>query len=142
MTIDDLARMPPEALDRLYEAGVPGAVPSGPVRGKAIVWAGSPMAGTASTVSRIVWQGKRFAPEGTSATNRFFGLPMIRGEVSEGPSWRDGNPSLIIDYSRTSWIYRNVRDEIREVEPGLYLGLMYQINPPGFTRYFAFQLDR
>ncbi|MFO0960667.1 MAG: hypothetical protein U0800_25065 [Isosphaeraceae bacterium] len=142
MTLDDLVRMPPAELDRLYEGAGPGAMLSGSVRGKAIVWAGSPMAGTASTASRVVWQGKTFAPEGTSATNRFFGLPMIRGEVAEGPSWRDGGPSVIIDYSRTSWIYRNVRDEIREVEPGLYLGLMYRIDPPMFTRYFAFQADR
>ena len=65
---------------------------------------------------------------------------MIRSQVSYGPSWRDGAPCIVLDSSATSFAYRNVRDEVREVAPGLYLGLMYRTAPtPGFRRYFAFE---
>ena len=63
-----------------------------------------------------------------------------RGTSTTGPSWLDGAPSMILDYRGTSRIYGNYRDEIREVAPGLYLGLMYDRTtaPASLKRYFAF----
>ena len=72
-----------------------------------------------------MWQGKVFEPGQTSAVNRFFGMRLVRAQVYQGPSWLDGQPSLILDYSQTSRVYANNRDEIRQVAPGLFLGLMY-----------------
>ena len=62
------------------------------------------------------------------------------GKVYAGPSWLDGNPSMILDYEGTSKVYANYRDEIRQVTPGLYLGLMYDRTtaPPNLKMYFAF----
>jgi hypothetical protein len=67
---------------------------------------------------------------------------MIQGEVGYGPSVRDGRPSIILDYARTSRIYRPFRDEIREISPGLYLGLMYDRDDlqRGPVQYFAFEI--
>jgi hypothetical protein len=57
----------------------------------------------------------------------------IPADVYVGESWADGRPSLIFDYSR-SRLWPDVRDEVREVAPGLYLGVMYRggapANPP------------
>jgi hypothetical protein len=91
--------------------------------------------------ARIFWQGKVFEPGGNAAVNRFFGMRIIRGQVFEGPSWLDGQPSLVLDYSQTSRVYANNRDEIREIAPGLFLGLMYDRTtaPPGLQMYFALQ---
>ena len=66
-----------------------------------------------------------FEPGQTTAVNRFFGLRLVRAQVYQGPSWLDGQPSLVLDYSQTSRIYADNRDEIRQVAPGLLLGLMY-----------------
>ena len=41
------------------------------------------------------------------------------------PSWFDGRESIVLDYSRTSLIAHWIRDEIREVAPRLYLGIVY-----------------
>jgi hypothetical protein len=41
------------------------------------------------------------------------------------PSWLDNQPAIILDYSKTSLVARSVRDEIREVGPGTYLGIVY-----------------
>ena len=93
-----------------------------------------------SNAAKLAWQGKVFDPESSTATNRFFGVRAIKGNVYAGPSWLDGNPSMILDYEGTSKIYGNYRDEIRQVAPGLYLGLMYDrtTSPPAFKMYFAF----
>jgi hypothetical protein len=37
----------------------------------------------------------------------------------------DGRPCIVIDYSKTSLIACLIRDEIREVAPGLYLGVVF-----------------
>ena len=86
-----------------------------------------------------MWQGKVVEPGQTSAVNRFFGIRIIRGKLYYGPSWMDGNPSIILDYSTTSLVYARYRDEFREVAPGLFLGLMYaRTSPdPKLKMYFA-----
>ena len=43
----------------------------------------------------------------------------------------DGQPATILDYSETSHLYANYRDEIRQVGPGLFLGAMYSRTTPG-----------
>lgn len=88
-----------------------------------------------------MWQGKVFHPEDSTAINRFFGVRMIRGRLYSAPSWMDGRPSLILDYQDTSWVYGKYRDEIRQVAPGVYLGLMYErATPrPTFKMYFALE---
>ena len=78
----------------------------------------------------LVWQGKVFDPAEPLAVNRFFGLPMIRAQVYQDRSWLDGAPALVLDYSRTSRVYAQYRDEIRQVAPGLFLGLMYARTAP------------
>jgi len=40
-------------------------------------------------------------------------------------SWYDGKPCIVLDYSKTSIVAHLVRDEIREIAPGVYLGLVF-----------------
>lgn len=140
-SLKQLLSMGPAELDFLYQSHAGATLPCGKVRGRVILFPGTGMARPASSVGRLVWQGKVFMPDGTQAVNRFFGVRMIKGRVYQGSSWVDGQPSLILDYQSTSWVYRNYRDEIREVAPGLYLGLMYaRTQPvPKFKMYFAFE---
>jgi hypothetical protein len=140
VSADRLVRMGPAELDGLYRTAGPGAVPQGRVRGIPIVAPGSRFGPAASRAGRVVWQGKVFEPEAGSAVNRFFGVRAVRGRVYYAPSWLDDRPSLILDYQGTSRVYGRYRDEIREVAPGLYLGVMFaRTEPtPTFTRFFAF----
>lgn len=138
---DQVVRYSADELERLYRASTPGSVPRGRVHGIPIVAPGRRYAPAASRIGRLVWQGKVFDPEGNEAVNRFFGVRAVRGNLSYGSSWLDGRPALILDYQGTSLVYARYRDEIREVAPGLYLGLMFaRTEPyPTFTRYFAFE---
>jgi hypothetical protein len=40
-------------------------------------------------------------------------------------SWVDNKECIVLDYSKTSLLARVIRDEIREVSPGLYLGVIF-----------------
>lgn len=140
-TLDDLVTLSASQLDQLYRQSQPGPVPTGKVRGRAL-YPDARFPKARSSAARIAWQGKVFDPETSTAINRFFGVRMIRGNVYIAPSWLDGAPSMILDYDGTSKIYGSYRDEIRQVAPGLYLGLMYDRtkSPVDLKMYFAFDI--
>jgi hypothetical protein len=52
-------------------------------------------------------------------------LHLVKARIYIAPSWFDQQPAIILDYSRTSLIAHKVRDEIREVSPGTFLGIVY-----------------
>jgi hypothetical protein len=138
-TLDDLVALSAPQLDQLYRQSGPGPVPTGKVVGRAL-YPDARFPRARSNAARVAWQGKVFDPSTSTATNKFFGVKAIKGNVYAAPSWLDGNPSMILDYEGTSRIYGNYRDEIRQVAPGLYLGLMYDRTtaPPTLKMYFAF----
>jgi hypothetical protein len=137
-TLDDLVTLSAPQLDQLYRQAEPGPVPPGKVRGRAL-YPDARFPRARSNAARLAWQGKVFDPETSTATNKFFGVRAIKGNVYAGPSWLDSRPSMILDYEGTSRIYGAYRDEIRQVAPGLYLGLMYDRNGPVLKMYFAFE---
>ncbi len=139
--MDDLVRMSPPELLALYRQGGVRALPCGKVKGRPFVDPGSRMAVPASKVARVLWQGKVINCAEGKAKNKFFGLRVIEGELYYGSSWLDGGPALILDYQRTSHVYAKYRDEIREVAPGLFLGLMYERTcpQPTFTMFFGLE---
>src|SRR5262249_51736224 len=141
ITIDQLLGMSPAQIESLYRQGTAVAIPPGRVRGTALLAPGTRRARVVSRGARLLWQGKVFEEGQATAVNRFFGMRVIRGRLYQGPSWLDGAPSLILDYSQTSRIYADNRDEIRQVAPGLFLGLMYNrtTSPPELQMYFALE---
>ena len=136
-----LVRMSPCELEQLYAQGCLVAIPAGKIRGQALLNPGTALAVPSSRLSRFAWQGKVFHDDGQTAINRFFGVRMIKANVYHAESWRDGRPALILDYSETSFLYAPYRDEIRQIAPGLFLGLMFDRNtcPPKLKMYFALE---
>ena len=49
----------------------------------------------------------------------------IVARVYKGASWLDGKDCIVLDYSETSIVAHYVRDEIRLIGPGFYLGKVY-----------------
>ncbi len=141
VTLDRLRQMSAAEIEAVYRQGTATAIPEGPIRGTALLSPGTRRARVMSRGARLIWQGKVFEPGQTTAVNRFFGMRLVRAQVYEGPSWLDGQASLVLDYSQTSRIYADNRDEIRQVAPGLFLGLMYDRTtaPPSLQMYFALQ---
>ena len=46
-------------------------------------------------------------------------------EVYKGESWFDGKECIVLDYSKTSIVASRIRDEIRQIGQGMYLGIVY-----------------
>lgn len=121
-----------EELDRIYRGAQSGTIPTGDTQGTAIL-AGSGWANTVACLARLLaWKGKvfdLFASDGQSGVlvNKIspLGLKMIVAKVYRDPSWMDGKETIVIDYSKTSLVARVIRDEIREIEPGVYLGKVW-----------------
>lgn len=130
-TIARWLEMPREQLDELYRGAKAGSVPTGDTFGTAIV-AGAGLAKLYAGIARFFfWQGKVFdifcPPDTGILVNKVtpLGLTFVVAKVYKGTSWMDGKETIVIDYSRSSFFARKIRDEIREVEPGLYLGKVW-----------------
>lgn len=115
-------------LDDIFRGSPAGAIPEGRARGTAMLFPGTAVDRVLSSLIRaLVWKGKIFSPATRDLKNRLgpFGMPLIRAEVYEADSWFAPGPAIILDYSRSSIVARWIRDEIREVTPGFYLGQVF-----------------
>ena len=76
-----------------------------------------------------MWHGKDFHPQTGDLHNLLspVGFEAIRAKVYEANSWLDDRPCVVLDYSKSSKVAGWIRDEIREVSPGVYLGLVWGI---------------
>jgi hypothetical protein len=128
LTADELPSMHGSQLDELFASAPAGSIPVGIGRGQALF-----AAGTAATrplvsfVHMIAWRGKEFDGEGRTLRNLVtpFAMRAIKADVYIDASRLDGRPCIVLDYSKTSRIARWIRDEIREISPGLYMGVVY-----------------
>lgn len=134
-----------DALDRVYCEADAGDIPEGHTRGTAIV-AGSFLARLYARFARLLfWQGKVFDLYGPGKASGVlvnkvspFSLTFIVAKVYKDASWMDGRETIVIDYGSTSFFAQKIRDEIREVEPGVYLGKVWW----GKTRILDFALTQ
>lgn len=126
--LQSLLELPADDLDRLFRDSKPGPVPRGRADGLFILLPGTPLTRPlARFIETVLWKGKRVDAARGRLVNRVlpFGLEAVPAQIYHETSRFDGRPCLTLDYSRTSLIARGVRDEIREVAPGIYLGLVY-----------------
>lgn len=128
MTVPDLLKMSQTQLDDLFKASQPGPIPDGVADGTAIIAPGTVFSPEiAKLVNVFSWQGKTFDGTHGVLRNRILaiGLNAIVAEVYKGPSWLDGKECIVLDYSKTSLVAQWIRDEIRQIDPKIYLGKVY-----------------
>ncbi len=124
----ELLQMSQKQLDELFMQSPPGEIPDGEGRGTAIIAAGTKYSQEiADIVSRFAWQGKVFDAKAGLLRNEIlpFGLNAIIASVYKGTSLLDGKECVVLDYSKTSLVAHWIRDEIRLISPGIYLGQVY-----------------
>jgi hypothetical protein len=128
VTLNDLTSMSQAELDDLFRRSPVGDIPNGDAQGTAILAPGTEIEGPVLWLARwLAWQGKVFDRSRGTLLNKVgpLGLHLIRASVYVAPSWFDNQPAIILDYSKTSLLARKVRDEIREVSPGTFLGIVF-----------------
>lgn len=128
LTVTDLLTKTGQELDALFAAAPRGDIPDGEAKGTAVIAPGTFYNDElAQLVSFFAWQGKIFDAEHGFLRNHIlpFGLKAIVAKVYYGPSWMDQQDCIVIDYSETSIVASRVRDEIRLIQPALFLGKVY-----------------
>lgn len=123
-----LLAMTGDELDKLFGDSPAGPIPDGEAEGTAIVASGTPFSlQIAEFLNVFAWKGKTFDGKHGVLTNRItvIGLNAIVAEVYLGKSWFDEKDCVVLDYSKTSLVAHWVRDEIRLIGPGFYLGQVY-----------------
>ena len=128
LSTDQLLEMTSAQLDDLFSKSPAGDIPNGPAKGTAIIAPGTKFSKEiAELINLFVWEGKTFdGPHGV-LRNRILGIGLnaIVAEVYKGPSWLDQKECIVLDYSKTSLVASRIRDEIRLIGPGFYLGRVY-----------------
>jgi hypothetical protein len=123
-----LLHMSQQQLDELFSTHDCGPIPDGEAKGTAIIAPGTPMSESiAAFINIFAWQGKVFDAKAGLLRNHILplGLKAIIARVFKGPSLLDNKECIILDYSETSLVASHIRDEIRQIEPGFYLGKVY-----------------
>ena len=157
--VPDLLEMSVAELTDLYGAGtVPDAIGAldGAARGHMLAARGLDglLLGRwqrhLSTWSRFPWAGKTFQHIDRGQGTGFNRLHLAGGErgcfpfdTCIAPSSLDGAPCIVLDYDRSENArpLRRLRDELREVAPGLFLGpALYVLGQPRLLFYFACDL--
>jgi hypothetical protein len=128
MDAKQLLKMSQQELDALFSAHDAGPLPDGEAKGTAIIAPGT--AGSekiAELINIFGWQGKVFDAKAGLLRNHILaiGLKAIIARVYKGPSLLDSKECIVLDYSDTSLVASHVRDEIRQIERGFYLGKVY-----------------
>ena len=129
LTQNDLLDLSSVELDELFGRSPAGEIPNGDADGKVLVGSENDKVSddVAWVAKTLAWKGKVFSREKGDLKNKIlpFGIKAVRAKVYKEASWFDGKETIVLDYSKTSFLARKVRDEIREVAPGLFLGLVY-----------------
>jgi len=126
--VPQLLKMSQADLDALFTGSAAGKIPNGEAQGTAIIAPGTTYSPRIATfINHFAWQGKIFDAKKGELKNRLtsLGLNAIIAKVYKGPSWLDGKECIVLDYSETSLVAGWIRDEIRQIGPGLYLGKVY-----------------
>ena len=117
-----------DALGELFGAGTAGAIPNGRGKGTVLLGTGGRAARVAAALCyALAWRGKVVNARRGRLKNILtpLGIQAIEAAVYQQDSWYDGETCIVLDYSKTSFVARMIRDEIREIAPGVFLGLVF-----------------
>ena len=117
-----------DQLAKIFGSGVAGAIPNGRGKGTVLIGTGGRAARVAAALCyALAWRGKVVNAREGRLKNLVTPLAIraIEAAVYKQDSWYDGETCIVLDYSKTSFVARKIRDEIREIAPGVFLGLVF-----------------
>ena len=126
--VSQLLELSGDDLDTLFRSSNAGDIPRGEAEGTVLLAPGTKLEGPAEKVVHyLVWKGKVFDADRGELRNELlpFGIKAVRAKVYKDASWLDQQQTIVLDYSQTSLVAHWIRDEIRQIGPGVYLGLVY-----------------
>lgn len=141
VTLEQIRHMSMCEIEQLYTQAEAGRMPVGRLHGRLLALPCDRLPRIKVGVANTVWRGKVFGCEGNFC-NWWVGFRAICSQAVYGPSWYDGKPCIVMEYAPGTPLFANMHDEIREVSPGVYVGLVYERFPcPKFRGYIAFEME-
>ena len=129
LTHNNLLDLSGDELDELFRRSPAGEIPNGDAEGKVLVGSDDDdVSDKVAWIARtLAWKGKVFDPEKGELRNKILplGHRAIVAKVYKDTSWFDQKECIALDYSETSLVAKWIRDEIREVSPRVYLGIVF-----------------
>lgn len=126
-------------LDAIYRQSTIHAMPYGRMPGEVVAFANVPVPQLFKRVANNHWKGKIIEPDG-SFTNQWKRGQALNSSLTVGPSYLDGQPCFICEYPRWTPLFGPMRDEYREIAPGVFLGRQYRRVP--HVRFLGYNVLR
>jgi hypothetical protein len=117
----DLQKATPCCLEALFRQSDMGCEPRGPTHGTVLYSVGTHPQFKAH-MQGLVWKGKAFHDDGTFTNRWVGGIRAGSTAVRVEPSWFDGQPCFVMQYTPDALVFSNVRDELRQIAPNEWLG--------------------
>jgi hypothetical protein len=133
-----LAEATPCCWEDLFRQGALGCDPLGPTRGT-VLYADGKHPRLKAHIQGIVWKGKTFHSDGTFTNRWLGGVHAVSASVCMEPSWLDGHPCLVMQYAPDAPVFGNVRDELRQIAPDVWLGRSYDAATGHPKNWFVLQ---
>lgn len=111
----------PCCCEALFRQGVLGCGPLGPTRGT-VLYADGQHPRLKARLQGVLWKGKTFHGDGTFTNRWLGGVHAVSADVRVEPSWLDGQPCFVMQYAPDAPVFGNVRDELRQIAPDVWLG--------------------
>lgn len=112
--------------EELFRQGTLDCAPLGPTRGT-VLHAEGKHPRLKARMQGTVWKGKTFHADGTFTNRWLGGIQAVSAETRVEPSWLDGQPCLVMQYAPNAPVFGNVRDELRQIAPNVWLGHSYDV---------------
>ncbi len=123
--------------DQLFRSGCTNTTPLGVMRGR-VLYVDGKLPRMKARLQNVLWKGKTFHGDG-SFINRWPGFEAICAHVTIEASWHDGQPCFVMMYPKQAPIFGGMRDELREISPGLWLGRSYDSRTCTGKNYFLLE---
>ena len=130
LSFESLGKMNSHQLEELYRNGKVFEPSDGYLKGRAFPKPDKFGHQLRSETIGLVWKGKNIYTNDAIMLNQVGKKQMVAASISKEESWLDGKPSVIFDYASGPKWAQKARDEVREIAPGLYLGIMYYRDCP------------
>jgi hypothetical protein len=133
----ELRRLDQCQYDELFRNGTACDAPCGKTRGVVLYSEGRHPKAKAR-LQGMIWKGKTFRGDGTFI-NRWPGFEAVTASVEFGVSRFDEKPCLVMEYAPDAPVFGGVRDELREISAGVWLGRSTEAATGRFKNYFLLQ---
>ncbi len=119
-----LRKATPCEYETLFRQGTLGCGPAGTARGT-VLSADGKLPRIKARLQGAIWKGKTFHGDGTFTNRWLGGISAGTACVQVGTSWLDGQDCFVLTYPPDATVFRNVRDEFRQIAPDLWIGRSY-----------------